>query len=778
MRKPKKSEKERMSQDYIPVNPGNVKQVVEVAVKQISEEDIIKIEKPGRIKPERLKRAKLKPRKVAEEEASEAGIESEENDEVGNVRKDSILIITEKPQAAMKIASALGRERKLNLGGAPYYELERDGKKIIVACAVGHLFGLATKEKGFPIFDISWEPASKKSPWTKKYYSALKKLVARAKEFIVATDYDIEGEVIGWNIIRFIGKQKDAKRMKYSTLTSKELQESYDNLLPTIDWGQAIAGETRHFLDWMYGINLSRALMAAIKKAGTFKIMSIGRVQGPALKLIIDKEREIQKFKSEKYFQVFIKLKGHEVELKYEKDIFDKKLLDDFKKLIGKKGIAATEKSMRNIPPAFPFDLTSLQREAYRLFSINPARTLQIAQQLYLAGVISYPRTSSQKIPEAIQPRDILKRLSTRFKEVNLAKRASPVEGKKTDPAHPSIFPTGEFLEMNEDERKIYTLIVKRFISCFCEDATVEDKKIVFDCEDKKFTVKGLGIKKKGWLEVYPLSMKEVEIEDINGEKIIEKSRIEEKETQPPHRFTPASIITELEKRNLGTKATRANIIETLYDRNYVKEQSITATPLGISLIETLEKYSPIIIDEKLTRHFEDEMDKIQQAKKNLSVLEEKTIKEAKESIIKITFDFKKHEEKIGKELLNANKELYKQEREANTLGLCPNCKKGNLRIIFNRKSTRYFIGCSSYPECKTTFSLPPNGLMKSAGKNCEKCGFPMILAIRKGKRPWEFCFNPNCETNREWAQKREEFAKQKEEQAKEQVQEDDSQEK
>ena len=581
------------------------------------------------------------------------------------------------------------------------------------------------------------------------------------------TDYDIEGEVIGWNIIRFITKQKDAKRMKFSALTTEELQESYKNLMPTIDWGQAIAGETRHFLDWMYGINLSRALMSAIQKAGSFKIMSIGRVQGPALNLIVQKELEIQKFKPQTYWQIFIKLKNHSVELKYEKDIFDKKSLENFKNLEGKKGIATTEKTKRNLIPPFPFDLTSLQREAYRLFGINPSRTLQIAQNLYLAGLISYPRTSSQKIPFSIQPLKILNKLKEKFPETKFVTKQKPIEGKKSDPAHPSIYPTGEFSELDKEEEKIYNLITKRFISCFCQDAEIEDKKIIFietsklqennsnfdsaqkfdskkisDNEKKlKFLARGLEIKEKGWMNVYPAFIIEKEIEDINGEKIIEKERIEEKLTQPPRRYTPASIITELERKNLGTKATRANIIETLYNRNYIKEQAIQATPLGINLIKSLEKFSPIIIDEKLTRHFEKEMDSIQTAKKNLPALENKTIKEAKETITKISEDLKKNEEKIGKELVKANQEIYKQERESNTLQLCDKCKKGNLRILFNKKFRRYFVACSNYPECKTTFSLPP-GLIKRTDKICEKCGFPLLLRIQKGKRPWEFCFN------------------------------------
>ncbi len=719
------SDERKKTEGYIPLDKDDLKHALEVPVKTISENELITIEKQGKPQnsseknfgaPKIHKRFSRKGTKIGKLKTRNIREETETEEPEPLTQGNYTLIITEKPQAALKIASALGKARKYSEQGTPYYELTRDNKKIIVACAVGHLFTLTSKEKGWPIFNIEWTADFKKNPWAKKYYSLLKKLVKNANEFIVATDYDIEGEVIGWNIVRFIAKQKDAKRMKFSTLTSNELESSYNSMQKTISWGQAIAGETRHFLDWMYGINLSRALMSAIKQAGSFKIMSIGRVQGPALNLIVNKELEIQKFKPTPYWQIFINLKGHETILKYEKDITKIQDLSKFKSLEGKKGIATTEKSSRKLPPQTPFDLTSLQREAYRLFKITPSQTLQLAQNLYLAGFISYPRTSSQKIPESINPKAILKKLSSIFKETKFATRFKPIEGKKSDPAHPSIYPTGDFGNLKAEEEKIYSLIAKRFIACFCEDAEIEDKRIIFiENKDKlKFLARGLSIKNKGWLNVYPAFIPANELETIEGEKIIEKSKIEEKMTQPPHRFTPASIITELEKRNLGTKATRSAILETLYNRNYVKGTSIEATPLGIKLISSLEKYSPVIIDEKLTRHFETSMNAIQQASKNLFNLQDITLKEAKKTIEKISEDIKNNQEKIGKELIEANKENYQQEKEANTLNQCPVCKKGNLRILFNRKFKRSFVACSAYPECKTTFSLPP-GFIKPA---------------------------------------------------------------
>jgi len=746
----KKKKKIVQEDDYIPLSKKDIKSAVEIPVKQIKIEDLIKIEQKGKRK---TKVGRLKSRKIDEEaEEQEEKLEEQRTGRT-SIKGKYTLIITEKPQAALKISSALsdGKFRKLAENSVPYYEFTKNNKKIVVACAVGHLFTLKQQSgKGYPIFNIAWEPnyKVKKNDFSKKYYLLLSKLVKNADSFIVATDYDIEGEVIGWNIVRFIAKQKKAGRMKFSSLTKDELESAYQSL-EEINWGQAYAGETRHFLDWMYGINLSRALMAAIKTTGGFRIMSIGRVQGPALHFIVDREKEIQKFKPTPYWQVFINIEN--ILLKYVKDITKEKELDKFNGLKGREAECKTEKKEQKITPPAPFDLTSLQMESYKFFGLTPAKTLEVAQKLYLAGLISYPRTSSQKLPSSIGYGRIIKNLSKHFNETNFLTRKTPVEGGKSDPAHPAIYPTGEFDELSGDEKKVYELIAFRFLSCFASDALVENKTITALADGLKFNTKGMAIKEKGWMNIYKTKLQEKELPDINGLKKIKEVKIEKKMTQPPKRYSPASLVSELAKRNLGTKATRASIVETLYTRKYVDGKSITATPLGISLIDTLEKYSPIIIDEKLTREFEKEMNEILIAKKNLEEKEQKMLKKAEKTITSISDDLRKHEPKIGKELLKANEDLRKHEQEMNTIMPCPVCKKGVLRILYNRASRRYFLGCSSYPECRTTFSLPPNSLIKKAEKTCEKCSWPMLMAIKKSRRPWIFCFNPDCETNKEW---------------------------
>jgi len=785
--KNEKQKKAEEHKEYVPVI--SPRQTVEIPAKpRPTREQIEKIETPKQSTKE--DRLFIKKGLVVEKAAKAAKIETVEKiDKIGTVKKtrkskattgvieiktktprfetlkgNSILIITEKPQAAAKIAAALsnGKDKKYGESGVSYYEFDREEGHIIVACAVGHLFSLSQDVKGssYPIFEVSWKPnfEVRKKDFTRKYYLTIAKLAKRAREIIVATDYDIEGEVIGYNIIRFIAHQRDAKRMKYSSLTKDELEQAFLGSSTTIDWGQAIAGETRHYIDWYYGINLSRALMNSIKSTGKFKIMSIGRVQGPALKMIVDKEREIAKFKPVPYWKIFIDIreqkdKTNKAKLRHIKDIFDEKELAKFEKLKGKIAQVKTDKHEQTIIPPAPFDLTTLQTEAYKFFGINPAKTLALAQELYLAGLISYPRTSSQKIPEAINPKQILKKLEANFKETKLGTRARPIEGKKSDPAHPSISPTGEYVILEGDNKKIYELIVKRFISCFCEDAILENKTMTAESEGLVFKDHGMEIRKPGWMQVYPSKMQEKELKDMNGLADIIKVEIEKDETKPPRRFSPASIISELEKAGLGTKATRANILETLYDRNYVEDQkSIRATPLGINLIETLEKYSSIIIDQKLTKDMEKDMEAIRISKKDLEKKQETILNKAEDALKKISDDFHKKERVIGEELNKATLAYYKQQSEENEITECPACKKGKLTIKYSPRNRRYFIACNAYPNCKTTFSLPPYGMIKKLGEDklCEKCGLPLLMSLQKGKRPWIFCFNPDCPSRAE----------------------------
>jgi DNA topoisomerase-1 len=735
------------------LKPSESKQTVEKLVAQKPKfSDLVTIESPGRPTPALQLEDSEAPKKKTRRPRKRVG--------KGNVTKitskDATLIITEKPQAAEKIARALGSPVKLSEGRVNYFELSINNKTIFVASAVGHLYNLTyTKgQKGWPVFDLEWQPSHEQnqaSKFTKPYLTLLKKLAKQSSEFVVATDFDIEGEVIGWNVLRFLCNRQDAKRMKYSTLTTEELKSSFQNLRPTLEWGNAYAGEARHKIDWLYGINFSRALMSAIKTAGSFKILSIGRVQGPALKIIVDREKEITNFKAEPYWNVFAN--SNKLKFKHPTDIFQEKELEKFKPI--KEANATTSTQERKTPPPVPFDLTTLQREAYRLHRLSPSATLKLAQKLYLAGLISYPRTSSQKIPDSIKPLSILKKLSRVFPEASKTTRKTPMQGRKSDPAHPSIYPTGDIPKKIQDqELNLYNLIVKRFISCFYNDLITSNRKITLESIPEKllFTLSGQTLIDKGWAKVYPVKVEELQLPELSGKVKVDKISFEEKLTKAPQRYTPTGLVSLLEKKNLGTKATRSSIVDTLFNRGYLHGNSIQATQLGINLISALEKHSSIIVDENLTRSLEEEMEKIQLATEDFQAKEEQLLEKTKTIITDISKEFKIHENEIGKEIGTAITDQRTKDAETNVLMPCTTCNKGNLRIMYSKKFKSYFVGCSSYPTCKQTYSLPPGSLIKNTGEK-DSNGLPLLLSIKKGKKPWKFPFNPNWKKEQERAQ-------------------------
>jgi DNA topoisomerase-1 len=536
--------------------------------------------------------------------------------------------------------------------------------------AVGHLFSLhSSNSKGYPVFDVEWKKAyevNKKYYYVKPYIENFESKAKNADSVIVATDFDNEGSLIGYNIARFIFKNKEIKRMKFSALTSHDLKESYKNLID-FDYGNAIAGETRHIVDWFYGINLSRALMSALKAAGKYRIMSIGRIQGPTLALAVSRENDIAVFKPENYYLIFIKAKNTWFE--FGKKIKNKEEAESILKHIKDhaivKNVEKHEVSLK-APPCF--DLTTLQVDAYRLFKISPAKTLEIAQKLYEQSLISYPRTSSQQLPYTISYKSIIENLISHNADYSkigrklLEKtRLTPSQGKKTDPAHPAIYPTGIKPEkLNEFEKKIYDLITKRFLACFMDNAIKIDKNVIIDADGYEFYANGSTLKEIGWLEAVKglYDIKEKYIPEFKEGEIlkIEEKEIKKETTKPPARYNEATLIKELEKRSLGTKATRAVIVSTLFLRKYLYKQKdgIHVSSLGMAVYKTLSTYVPKILDETLTREIEEQLEEIAQDPKKKDAVIDKT----KEILKDVCKAFKEKEEEIGISFINAIKEM------------------------------------------------------------------------------------------------------------------------
>ncbi|HUU77304.1 MAG TPA: DNA topoisomerase I [candidate division Zixibacteria bacterium] len=682
------------------------------------------------------------------------------------------LCISEKPTAAKRIATALdqnGKPKKIptppSFKKVPVWESFRGGNRIITIPALGHLYSTVEDSAGgwhYPAFSYKWIPsylAFEKNN-TRPFILAFKKYGKEIDNVIVATDYDLEGEVIGASIAKYACNQEltNVKRMKFSTLTDSDIVNSFLNPSPTVDINLANAGFTRHEIDWLYGINLTRALTLAIKHStGRYKLITTGRVQGPTLKFVADKERDIQTFVPIPRWAIeaSIVVDGEEIQIEYNKKFITTlaeadKIISETKNYDGK----VSDISSRDIiqKPPLPFNLGTLQSEAYRYFGYSPSRTLRAAEALYLNALISYPRTGSQQFTTAINHKEILTELGknttyrNRIGKLISAGQFKPTFGKKKDPAHPPIHPTGKKTgSLSGEQANIYNLIVCRYMAIFGSPAMKKSLRLDINVNGHIFYLRGMKVLKKGWLEFYAPFGKidEVELPDLAVGDVVKLIGIDHRQsyTQPPARYNPNSLLKKMEDEELGTKSTRASIIDILYSRGYIEDESINATDLGFSVIDTLEKNSPDIISVDLTRNLEKDMENITTGEKAREIVLMDSIKQLKV----ILENFHKKEKIIGAALQEQVQNLKQRQR---MLGKCPICKQGELIITRSTSTKKRFVGCTGYYKklCDWSAPIPQQGYASPAKKMCKDCGFPMLTIRRKSKRPFTICPNwLNC---------------------------------
>ncbi|HEX2557012.1 MAG TPA: DNA topoisomerase, partial [Nitrososphaera sp.] len=330
------------------------------------------------------------------------------------------LVVCEKPDAARRIAQALGSPAETRPGGISVFDVTSGNHHYKVCTALGHLYGLADATKNrsvYPVLDLEWAPVTE-NPRAARAIKVISDLAKNASGFVHACDYDQEGEVIGHSILQYAcnGKYGQALRAKFSTLTDDEIKESFANLARP-NGGLAEAGRSRHMLDFIYGVNLSRALAKSFKTTNRYRNLSIGRVQGPTLAFAVDRELEIRLHVPDPYWTIAGRFaKGDQLfDARYEK--LKVETLAEAKSIVsactGKDGAVSNVSSKKVVlRPPTPFNIGDLQREAYRLFKVSPGYTLSIAEKLYLRALISYPRTSSQKLPQSIGYGKIISGLS------------------------------------------------------------------------------------------------------------------------------------------------------------------------------------------------------------------------------------------------------------------------------------------------------------------------------------------------------------------------------
>jgi DNA topoisomerase-1 len=674
------------------------------------------------------------------------------------------LVICEKPDAARRVSDALsgGESRGEQVEGTTVFRFNRKGEEFVVCAAQGHLYGIsdpAGERTVYPVFDVEWyssDLVDEDSATAARRISAVRKLALGASKFVNACDFDVEGETIGYNLLRYAcgGKEKSALRATFSTLTEEDLVKAFDDLKPQAGLGLARAGRARHAIDFVWGVNLSRALsQSALGSGHRYRTVSIGRVQGPTLGFLVDREREIRTFVPVPYWKALGTFERDEMKFVagYANDrIETKQSADKIRECVGKEAIAAAvRRSTVQVGPPVPFNIGDLQSEAYRAFGYTPSRTLQIAERLYLGALISYPRTGSQRLPPSINYRGVIQGLG-RIPEYSasaaelLKGEPKPVQGAKSDAAHPAIHPTGEKPKrpLEASESAVFDLVVRRFLAAFAPSARRELTEATLAVGEHEFRLAGGRTLFPGWMKYYGryAGHRDVEIPPVSkGDRFrVVSVSLEDKFEQRPPRYNQSSLLEKMEREGIGTKATRADIITTVVGRGYVSGENMEATDLGVSVVETMAEYAPSIISTELTREIEDKLEAVEGG----SGGEAELLRETVRSLVRQLAELSANEEVVGREIDSA---LTASVAKSFVLGKCPVCKTGDLRIIRSKATKKRFVGCSNYSSgCRASAPLPQKGTLRTTSKPCERCSWPVVY-VAGVRRSWRLCVNPNC---------------------------------
>ncbi|PDX27354.1 type I DNA topoisomerase [Helicobacter pylori] len=668
-------------------------------------------------------------------------------------------------------------------------------KNYEVIASKGHVRDLSKFALGIKIDETGFTPNYVVDKDHKELVKQIIELSKKASTTYIATDEDREGEAIGYHVACLIGgKLESYPRIVFHEIT----QNAILNALKTprkIDMSKVNAQQARRFLDRIVGFKLSSLISSKITKG-----LSAGRVQSAALKLVIDKEREIKAFKPLTYFTLdayfeshleaqLISYKGNKLKAQ---ELIDEKKAHEIKSELEKESyiISSIIKKSKKSPTPPPFMTSTLQQSASSLLGFSPTKTMSIAQKLYegvatpqgVMGVITYMRTDSLNIAkEALEEarNKILKDYGKDYLPPKAKVYSS--KNKNAQEAHEAIRPTSIILEPNAlkdylkpEELKLYALIYKRFLASQMQDALFESQSVVVACEKGEFKASGRKLLFDGYYKILGNDDKDKLLPNLKENDPIKLEKLESNAhvTEPPARYSEASLIKVLESLGIGRPSTYAPTIALLQNRDYIKveKKQISALESAFKVIEILEKHFEEIVDSKFSASLEEELDNIAQNKADYQqVLKDfyypfmDKIEAGKKNII----SQKVHEKtgqscpKCGGELVKKNSrygefiacnnypkcKYIKQTETANneaTQELCEKCG-GEMVQKFSRNGA--FLACNNYPECKNTKSLKntPNAKETIEGVKCPECGGDIALK-RSKKGSFYGCNNyPKC---------------------------------
>ncbi len=668
-------------------------------------------------------------------------------------------------------------------------------KNYEVIASKGHVRDLSKFALGIKIDETGFTPNYVVDKDHKELVKQIIELSKKASTTYIATDEDREGEAIGYHVACLIGgKLESYPRIVFHEIT----QNAILNALKTprqIDMSKVNAQQARRFLDRIVGFKLSSLIASKITKG-----LSAGRVQSAALKLVIDREREIKAFKPLTYFTLdayfephleaqLISYKGNKLKAQ---ELIDEKKAQEIKNELEKESyiISSIVKKSKKSPTPPPFMTSTLQQSASSLLGFSPTKTMSIAQKLYegvatpqgVMGVITYMRTDSLNIAKEALEEARAKILKDYGKDYLPPKaKVYSSKNKNAQEAHEAIRPTSIILEPNAlkdylkpEELKLYTLIYKRFLASQMQDALFESQSVVVACEKGEFKASGRKLLFDGYYKILGNDDKDKLLPNLKENDPIKLEKLESNAhvTEPPARYSEASLIKVLESLGIGRPSTYAPTISLLQNRDYIKveKKQISALESAFKVIEILEKHFEEIVDSKFSASLEEELDNIAQNKADYQqVLKDfyypfmDKIEAGKKNII----SQKVHEKtgqscpKCGGELVKKNSrygefiacnnypkcKYIKQTENANDGAeqeLCEKCG-GEMVQKFSRNGA--FLACNNYPECKNTKSLKntPNAKETIEGVKCPECGGDIALK-RSKKGSFYGCNNyPKC---------------------------------
>ncbi|WRA40815.1 type I DNA topoisomerase [Helicobacter pylori] len=668
-------------------------------------------------------------------------------------------------------------------------------KNYEVIASKGHVRDLSKFALGIKIDETGFTPNYVVDKDHKELVKQIIELSKKASTTYIATDEDREGEAIGYHVACLIGgKLESYPRIVFHEIT----QNAILNALKTprqIDMSKVNAQQARRFLDRIVGFKLSSLISSKITKG-----LSAGRVQSAALKLVIDREREIKAFKPLTYFTLDALFEPHlEVQLISYKgnklkaqELIDEKKAHEIKNELEKESytISSIVKKSKKSPTPPPFMTSTLQQSASSLLGFSPTKTMSIAQKLYegvatpqgVMGVITYMRTDSLNIAkEALEEarNKILKDYGKDYLPPKAKVYSS--KNKNAQEAHEAIRPTSIILEPNAlkdylkpEELKLYTLIYKRFLASQMQDALFESQSVVVACEKGEFKASGRKLLFDGYYKILGNDDKDKLLPNLKENDPIKLEKLESNAhvTEPPARYSEASLIKVLESLGIGRPSTYAPTIALLQNRDYIKveKKQISALESAFKVIEILEKHFEEIVDSKFSASLEEEldniaqnkadyqqvlkdfyypfMDKIEAGKKN--IISQKVHEKTGQSCPKCGGELVKKNSRYGEFIAcnNYPKCKYIKQTEAAdneaTQELCEKCG-GEMVQKFSRNGA--FLACNNYPECKNTKSLKntPSAKETIEGVKCPECGGDIALK-RSKKGSFYGCNNyPKC---------------------------------